>query len=239
VDAQYALNYRELYENHWWWRARENLILTTMERLRPRKSWGSILDVGCGGGLFFDRLSEFGEVEGVESNPALVTEDNRWRHQIHVSTFDATFQPNKKYSLILMLDVLEHFANPLVCLRRSEDLLDSVGTIIITVPAFTCLWTSHDDLNRHFFRFTNKSFRELLSRTSLRIHDLQYFFHWMFAVKMLIHYKEKCFRTDPAIPKVPSPSVNALFYRLSMLEQKIFNKMLPFGSSLLAVCTKQ
>jgi 2-polyprenyl-3-methyl-5-hydroxy-6-metoxy-1,4-benzoquinol methylase len=210
-----------------------------MERLRPGKTWGSILDVGCGGGLFFDRLSEFGEVEGVESNPALVTQDNRWRHQIHVSTFDATFQPHKQYSLILMLDVLEHFANPLVCLRRSEDLLNSAGTLIITVPAFSCLWTSHDDLNRHFFRFTRKSFLELVSQTSLKIHELQYFFHWMFAVKILIHYKEKCIRPDPAIPRVPSRGLNVLLYRLSVLERKIFSKMLPFGSSLLAVCSKR
>ena len=210
-----------------------------MERLRPQKNWRSILDVGCGGGLFFDRLSEFGDVEGVETNPSLVTQDNRWRHQIYVSTFDATFQPNKQYSLILMLDVLEHFANPLLSLRRSEDLLDPAGTLLITVPAFSCLWTSHDELNHHFCRFTKKSFLELASQTSLRIHDLQYFFHCMFAAKMLVHYKEKCIRTNPAIPKVPSPVLNALSYRLSMLEQKIFKQRLPFGSSLLAICTKR
>lgn len=214
MDAQYALNYRELYENHWWWRARENLILMTMERLRPGKNWGSILDVECGGGLFFDRLSEFGEVEGVETNPCLVTQDNRWRHQIHISTFDETFQPNKQYSLILMLDVLEHFPHPAACLRRSEELLDSTGTLMITVPAFSCLWTTHDDLNRHFLRFKKKTFLDLISRTNLRIHDLQYFFHWMFAVKMIIHYKEKFFRKNLAIPKVPSPSLNVLLYRL-------------------------
>ena len=60
MDAEYALNYRELYENHWWWRARERFILATIEGLRPQGNWGSILDVGCGEGVFFDRLSKFG-----------------------------------------------------------------------------------------------------------------------------------------------------------------------------------
>jgi 2-polyprenyl-3-methyl-5-hydroxy-6-metoxy-1,4-benzoquinol methylase len=240
MDAQYALNYRELYENHWWWRARENLILATIVRLKPEGNWGSILDVGCGGGLFFDRLSQFGEVEGVEPNSSLVESDNPWKDRIHVSNFDATFQPGKQYSLILLLDVLEHLSNPNSCLRRSEELLDSTGILLMTVPAFTSLWTTHDDLNRHFARYTKQSFLELISLTSLRIQDLRFFFHWTFPVKFFIHCKEKYFQTDPVIPKVPSPSVNALLFRLSIFEQKIFSATpLPFGSSLLAVCTKQ
>lgn len=239
MDAEYALNYRELYENHWWWRARERFILATIEGLRPQGNWGSILDVGCGEGVFFDRLSKFGEVEGVESNPSLATKDHRWKQRIHVSAFDATFETNKQYSLILMLDVLEHFANPTVALRRSEKLLDVKGSLLITVPAFSCLWTTHDDLNHHVSRFTKQSLAALISHTSLRIHALRYFFHWAFPVKMLIHCKELCFRTDPVIPKVPARKVNALLYRLSIFEQAVFRTVsLPFGSSLLAVCTK-
>jgi 2-polyprenyl-3-methyl-5-hydroxy-6-metoxy-1,4-benzoquinol methylase len=240
MDAQYALNYRELYEKHWWWRARERFILATLKGLRSQGSWDSILDVGCGEGLFFDCLKELGEVEGVETNPSLVTHENRWKQQIYVSTFDAMFQTNKQYSLILMLDVLEHLPNPMVCLRRAEDLLGPAGNLLITVPAFSCLWTTHDELNHHVSRFTKKTLSELISRTALKIHNLRYFFHWMFPVKLLIHCKEMCFRTDPSIPEVPAYHINAVLYRLSILEQKLFSaRALPFGSSLLAVCTKQ
>jgi SAM-dependent methyltransferase len=239
MDALYALHYRELYENHWWWRARERFILATIERLRPHTNWGSILDVGCGEGLFFDRLSKFGEVEGVEANSSLARKNKRWKDRIHVSDFDA-FQPNKQYSLILMLDVLEHFPNPAACLRRSEALLASTGSLLITVPAFSCLWTTHDDLNHHVSRFTKKSLLELISRTGLRIHTCCYFFYWMFPIKILIHYKEMCFRTNLVVPKVPARVVNALLYRLSILEQRVFGAVSPpFGNSLLAVCTKQ
>src|SRR5262249_40147160 len=143
-------------------------------------------------------------------------------------------------SLILMLDVLEHFTNPSVCLRRSEELLDSTGSLLITVPAFSCLWTTHDELNHHVTRFTKKSLAELISDTGLRIKAFRYFFHWLFPVKMLVHYKEMCFRTAPAVPKVPARNVNALLYRLSILEQTLFSSVsLPFGNSLLAVCVRQ
>jgi 2-polyprenyl-3-methyl-5-hydroxy-6-metoxy-1,4-benzoquinol methylase len=156
VDALYACHYRELYENHWWWRARERFILAILRGLQSQENWGSILDKGCGEGLSFDSLGQFGEVEGVETDPSLATKNDRWEHRIHLSDFEA-FQSNKQYSLILMLDVLEHFRNPTLCLRRSEELLDSRGSLLITVPAFSCLWTTHDDLNCHVSRFTKQT----------------------------------------------------------------------------------
>jgi 2-polyprenyl-3-methyl-5-hydroxy-6-metoxy-1,4-benzoquinol methylase len=106
VDPKYGERYRELYQKHWWWRARTELIVDTLHRLQPAPGWKNILDVGCGDGLFFDRLSEFGEVEGVEPVTELVSPDNPYRRRIHVCPFDENFQPGKQYSLILMLDVL-------------------------------------------------------------------------------------------------------------------------------------
>src|SRR4051794_13023473 len=47
LDPKYAEQYRELYEKHWWWRARAELIIETLQRLRP-SGWKYILDVGCG-----------------------------------------------------------------------------------------------------------------------------------------------------------------------------------------------
>ena len=66
MDPKYGERYRELYEKHWWWRARTELIVDALHRLRPPQGWKDILDIGCGDGLFFDRLSSFGQVEGVE-----------------------------------------------------------------------------------------------------------------------------------------------------------------------------
>ena len=77
MDPEYGALYRELYERHWWWRAREAVILDELSRLRPAGDWGRILDVGCGDGLFFPRLSELGEVVGVEPEAALLSDRPR------------------------------------------------------------------------------------------------------------------------------------------------------------------
>src|SRR5690349_4838809 len=104
MDPAYAARYAELYRRHWWWRAREEFILRELRRLRlPR---GPVLDIGSGDGLFFDRLSEFGEPYGIEPDPAMIGPDARNRSRVHAGTLE-TFRPEHRYTLILMLDVLE------------------------------------------------------------------------------------------------------------------------------------
>ena len=240
MNADYALNYRNLYRLHWWWRAREYLILSKIKEIRRVRSTEKILDIGCGDGLLFDHLSKFGDVEGVEADRSLLSDSGPWRHKICLSAFDNTFQPKKRYSLILMLDVLEHLSDATNSLMCALELLDAGGTLILTLPAFPCLWTSHDDLNKHFKRYTRKSLTKLASQAGMRILSCQYFFHWTFPLKLLLHFKESCFGARPQSPKVPPTWVNETLLRLSIAEQKLFrNAPVPFGSSLIAIGQKQ
>ena len=40
------------------------------------------------------------------------------------------------------------------------------GLIVVTVPAFQALWDNHDELNRHYRRYTAGSLRKSCSKTS-------------------------------------------------------------------------
>jgi SAM-dependent methyltransferase len=238
VDERYGQRYRELYQRHWWWRAREQFLLDELRRLRPAAGWPRILDVGCGDGLFFDALAEFGMVQGVESDATLVSRDNPHRGQIHIGPFDSSFQPGRSFDLILMLDVLEHLADPTAALRHAIGLLARGGTILITVPAFPALWTRHDDLNHHVTRYTAGSMAELAARAGMRVRDSRYFFHWLAPVKLAVRAAEALRRGGDALPEIPAAPVNAAAYLLSRLERKIVGRLpVPFGSSLLTIGT--
>jgi SAM-dependent methyltransferase len=236
VHPEYTLRYRELYEKHWWWQAREGLILEAIERLCPRGAGGRILDVGCGDGLIFEKLMRFGPVEGVEMDPSAVDPAGRWAERIRLHAFDETFEPGHRYALLLLLDVLEHFAEPVGSLRRAVELLAPGGAILVTVPAFRALWTSHDVLNRHFTRYTRQSLTDLARRAGARVEICRYFFHWTVPIKLGLRLKEAVTRPSLEPPRIPPARLNRALYRLSLLEQKAFSRWsVPFGSSLLAV----
>ncbi|HET6177606.1 MAG TPA: class I SAM-dependent methyltransferase [Candidatus Sulfotelmatobacter sp.] len=236
MDPKYGERYRDLFDRHWWWRARTEFIVGILRRLQPPGGWPTILDIGCGDGLFFHRLREFGEVEGVEPFAELVRPDNPDRNRIYTCTFDERFRPSKLYSLILMLDVLEHLENPAGALRHALDLLAPDGRFVVTVPAFEFLWTNHDVLNHHFIRYTRSSFRDLAQQAGFQIFQERYMYHWTFFAKLGVRLYERLLRPKPEPASVPPDWVNTPLYWLSRIEQKTVTwASVPFGSSLMVI----
>lgn len=240
VDPTYGEAYRELYEKHWWWRSRTELIVDRLREMRPASHRERILDIGCGDALFFDRLAEFGEVEGVEPCLDLISPSNPHRDRIYVCPFDGNFRPGKQYSLILMLDVLEHLENPVDALTRALDLLAADGLVIITVPAFMALWTKHDVLNHHLIRYTKRGFRAVARQAGLQTQEERYLYHWTYPVKIGVRLMESVVRSEPEAPKIPVGWTNDLLFWASRLEQKTLSSLpMPFGSSLMVVGRKE
>ena len=243
MNADYGARYRELFQRHWWWRARERVILDALRSRAPRAGWGNVLDVGCGDGLFFDELARLPGVrlvEGVEPAGDLVSPDGPHRARIHVAPFDASFDLGRRYSLIVMLDVLEHLPDPAASLRHALSLLEPDGVFLATVPAFMSLWTRHDDLNHHYTRYDKASFTRLAGEAGLRLDDARYFFHWTAVGKIATRIKEALVPGEPASPTVPPSPVNRALYAASRLEHRLLGAVpVPFGSSLLAVGGRQ
>lgn len=236
MDPRYAAHYRRLYEEHWWWRARERVILAELERLRPPGGFGPILDVGCGDGLFLPRLAAFGDPEGVEPDAALLTDAGRRSGRIHVGPFDRTFQPDRRYGLILLLDVIEHVTDDRACLGHALALLAPAGAVVVTVPAFRVLWTAHDDVNHHVTRYTRRGFLRLAAEVGLRVDRVRYLFQFTAAAKLAARGKEALLGARPGLPAIPPPWANRLLDAAARLEERTLGRLpVPFGSSLLVV----
>lgn len=239
MDQSYARKYRALYERHWWWRAREELVLTCLRSYPPERPHGAILDIGCGDGLLFDKLEAWGPVEGIEPDATLLDPDSVWKSRIHRRGFDATFEPGGQYARVLMLDVLEHLQDPAAAVQHVARLLEPGGVFYCTVPAFRALWTNHDVLNCHVTRFTKAELLALLSDTGMEVVASRYFFHWLALPKLLVRAMERLHKRAPKPPSVPWAPINMICYGVSRAEEAMLGRLaVPFGSSVLMIARK-
>jgi SAM-dependent methyltransferase len=206
-------------------------------RLLDGRRDAAILDVGCGDGVLFPFLSRYGDIEGIEPDASVVSDDSPWRSRIQIRPFDASFAPGRRYDLILMLDVLEHIERPESALRHVHDLLAPGGALLMTVPAFQLLWTHHDELNRHFRRYTKSMLVEAARDSGLVIRESWYAFQWLFFAKLVERARERVFGAAPP-ETVPGPAINDALYTISIAERQIVGRHMPFGSSLVAVMVR-
>ena len=234
MDADYAAAYPDLYRRHWWWRVREEILLRKISRILAKVTRPRILDVGCGAALFFDALQQFGHVEGIESDRAAVERSGRWRSRILVGELDDAYEPAAPFDLILLLDVLEHVADPERLLRRAGRILTPSGCILVTAPAFKWLWTAHDDMNHHVTRYTAHELRRTIERAGLVTIETSYMFQSLVIPKLLVRAREALISRSAPVPSIPPAPLNAAVQTWFRTEYSLAG-WLPFGASVLAI----
>ena len=237
MDAQYAAAYPELYRRHWWWRVREDILLRTIRGMLAGVPNARILDVGCGAALFFDALEPFGHVEGVESDRTAVEGSGKWRSRIAIGNLDSAYEPAAPFDLILMLDVVEHIQDTDQLLRRAAEILTPTGRILVTVPAFNSMWTTHDDMNQHVTRYTAGELRSTLTRAGLRVIQTQYLFQSLVLPKLLVRATEMLALRAPRVPGLAPAPIDKFLQAWCRAEYALAGWM-PFGSSVLAVASR-
>jgi len=237
MDATYADQYAALYNGHWWWRSREALLVELLRRRLGQQRVGPILDVGCGDGLFFPRLREFGEPQGIEVDARIVTDEGRRRGSIHIGHLDHRFQPGCQFGLVVAADVIEHVQDDVDLLRRAHGLTRPGGNLLLTVPAMSQLWTRHDEVNEHHRRYNRRGLARVLEAAGYQPLELRYMFSWMVVPKLAVRAKEALSPPEgvPRSTEIPWAPLNRLALGISRAEHRLARMISPpVGSSLLA-----
>jgi SAM-dependent methyltransferase len=79
------------------------------------------------------------------------------------------------YDTVFALNVIEHIGERDQALQNCRKLLKSGGTLVILVPAFTCLYNRFDEKLGHLLRFTRKTVGELMEQNGFTVFSKTYF----------------------------------------------------------------
>ncbi len=234
MDSTYGQEYATLYRHHWWWRARESIVLQEIARFSlPRPA--RILDFGCGDGLLLPQLERFGTVCGLEADASLISADNPYRNRIETRLLSESQIQHERFDLITALDVLEHIEDDRYVLANLVAMLKPGGKLLITVPASMLLWDRHDEINHHYRRYTKSSFSQIVSPAAI-VSRCKYLFHSLFALKLAVGLWNRCLTHPVAQHKLPPTWINSIAHHGLLWEQRFTGwASIPFGTSLLAV----
>lgn len=170
---------------HPWEVARSHFFQRLLSRLNPESAPVQVLDVGSGdawlAGQLVPALPEKSEITCWDINYS--PED-----LAQLSGVDGlhltTRQPDERYAGILMLDVIEHVEDDVDFLASvvSEN-MDDDSWMLVSVPAYQCLYTSHDTALHHHRRYSPWDCSDVLYEAGLQIEMEGGLFHSLLAVR--------------------------------------------------------
>ena len=171
-------NYRHIYERedtHWWFRGRRAVLWALLARTRLPPTT-RILDAGCGTGRNLVEFGALGPALGVDPSAEAVEYcRRRGLEGVRRAGLEALALPSASFDLILALDVIEHIADEATALRELRRVAAPGAHLLVTVPAYTWLWSRHDDTHHHQRRYTARRLRRAVLAAGWRPQLTTYF----------------------------------------------------------------
>lgn len=99
----------------------------------------SALDVGCGGGYLVDALTTLGvDATGVDGSAFAVEQARRMSYgRFEQATIgEPSFDRLPRYSVVTMMDVIEHLTDPVRALRAAARHVGDGGALIVLTPRY-------------------------------------------------------------------------------------------------------
>lgn len=211
---------QQIYNTYWWFKGKYKIVNKLINKMIKKSYIPEVLDLGCGPAYF----SRFYRYTGIDcSIPSEFSCGSIIKARIEDVKLD------KKYDVILALDILEHLEDDRVICRYLRNNLKDNGIAIVTVPAYQWLFSEHDRVCRHYRRYSKKQLKDLLSEFEYKIY---YYNTLLFPVELIYRIVTKGRNNLKPLPK----PLNVVLYVIFSFEYYLL-PLLPFGMSLIAIVT--
>jgi len=256
MDKEYEAKHHLAEENHCWYKARRDILIKLLEKY-PKNS--KILDIGCSGGPLISSLNKIGfnNIYGIDiSEEAIKICEKRGLRNVLLMRGEKIDFKNEEFDVIIASDILEHVKDENIALKEWRRILRRNGKMIVFVPAFNFLWSSHDEQNHHYRRYSKATLAKSLKEADFSIERASYWNLSLFFPTFLIRMAQKIInpKSRPWIRdsrsrkesgqkndqlRTLSPLFDNLIFKILKLENWMLKKInFPFGVSVFAVVRK-
>lgn len=237
----------EAEEVHWWYVGLHRLVLSLVAReARARGRRLEIFDAGCGTGRLAQLMAAHGRVEGCDSSEIAIGFCRaRGLDGVRQADLNDVELPRGRYDVITSLDVLYHagIRDDAAVLGRLRDALGPGGLLLLHLPAWPCLRSTHDRAVGTRERYRRKPLLRKLQGAGFDVELVTYRVFFLFPPIALHRVLRRIWSrvargggeatSDVSLPPRP---VNASLLALLRFENRLLERFrLPWGTSLLAV----
>lgn len=166
-------------------------ILTRLDKIHPER--GTLIDVGAATGILMDISRKRGwKVEGVEPSAwAVRVAQEKYDLEILEGAFETAPLQKENFTVVSMVDFLEHIPHPFDAISIAQKILLPGGTLCLVTPDIDSLaarimgqkWWHYRP--GHLGYFSKKSLRFLMQRAGFRIIKMRKY-SWTFSLHYLL-----------------------------------------------------
>lgn len=241
---EYATIYA-LEQRHWWYVGMLRNSLRLLQRFLPDRPDLRLLDAGCGTGGAMLAMQRYGAVSGLDYSP-LALGFCRRRGLTATVQASVTHVPVNTSSMdaVTSFEVLYHaaVADDTGAIREFARVLRPGGVVLLRLPAFELLRSSHDAMVHTRHRYTTAEVRRKLVAAGLQPLRVTYANSLLFPLVAGIRLLQRLLGRGHAKSsdvQETSPLVNGLLLKVLALEGALLERFdIPVGLSVLAIARK-
>ena len=236
----------DVEDRHFWFTARNDVIVSTLQRTLAPPRGTRALDVGCGTGFVMAALEKAGlEAAGIDMHrSALLRARARVGGPLFASIATTLpFFPD--FDIVTLFDVIEHVDDDVAVLGQARGALVPHGHVVVTVPAGPNLWTTYDQVIGHKRRYTRATLVAALEKAQFDVRYVRYFNAALFLAGVVRRFGsgggEAAGRVETVrrALRVPPEPLNTLFRWCLRAEAPLRRFSWLRGGSLIAVAQRR
>ena len=249
MESHYYKEYYKLEREHWWFKARLDILTSLIQQRIYDGKPLRILNAGVATGATSQMLESFGEVISLEYDQDCC---NFLNEELKIDVIQGSltnlpFEDNS-FDLVCAFDVIEHIQEDHQAVKEIKRVLKPKKKFFVTVPAYQFLWSEHDEVNYHYRRYSRTQLSRLFSETGLSVTLKSYFNSILFPLIALVRTLSKLSPSKPVHSKhrsdfekfTPGKLSDQVLYRIFKTEKFFLKRGIrfPFGVSILMIGQK-